>query len=166
MTRTTCLVKNMVQVKLSSIVEGIEFQSDESQSYLKKSTGEVLHFADDEINVAESNKDVSEQPDWYIEAVKRAKELLENEQDYIPLPSKYDFHEYRVIEKFILSLPIEEQRDELIGLIKGKGAFARFHEGLERFLLRDKWYQYRNSALSDFARDWCEENDIDILSEN
>lgn len=159
-------MKNMVRVKLSSIVEGIEFQGDESQSYLRKSTGEVVLFADDEINAAASNEDVSEQAEWYIEARERAKEFLENEQDYIPLPSKYDFHEYRVVEKFILSLPIEEQREELLGLIKGKGAFSRFREGLDRFLLKDKWYQYRDNALLEFAKGWCQENDIEVESEN
>ena len=75
-------MKNMVKVKLSSIVEGIEFQGDESQSYLRKSTGEVVLFADDEINAATNNEDVSEQAEWYIEARERAKEFLENELFY------------------------------------------------------------------------------------
>lgn len=159
-------MKNMVKVKLLSIVEGIEFQGDESHSYLNIKTGEVVLIADEEIRAAESNEDVSEHAGWYIEAIERAKQLLINEQDYILLPSKYDFHEYRHIERFILSLPIEEQREELFSLIKGKGAFSRFREGLDRFLLSDKWHQYRDKALLEFARDWCHNNEIEIEFEH
>ena len=156
----------MAKVKLSSIVEGIEFQCDESQSYLNKKTGEVVLIEDEEMRAVESNEDVSEHAGWYIEAIERAKHFLINEQDYIPLPSKYDFQEYRVVERFILSLPIEEQREELLSLIKGKGAFSRFREGLDRFLLRDKWHQYKDNALLEFARDWCKNNEVEVEFEN
>lgn len=96
--------KNGMKVKLSSVAEGIEFQRDESRSFLKTSTGEVVLITDEEINAAEIDDDVSAGADWYIDAVKRAKELINNEQDYICLPSKYDFNEYRIIERFILTL--------------------------------------------------------------
>lgn len=36
----------------------MKFQINECQSYLGKSTCKVVHFADDEIAVAESNEDV------------------------------------------------------------------------------------------------------------
>ena len=122
---------HMMKVDLKKIVEGIEFQSDESRSYLKKSSGEVVLFTDEEIAAAESDEDLSVHAEWYREAIEQAKEFVNNEDDYIPLPSKFEFHEYSVMEEFILSLPIEEQRDELLSLIKGKGAFARFRQGLE-----------------------------------
>ena len=44
----------MMKVDLKKIVEGIEFQGDESRSYLKKSSGEVVLFTDDEIAAAKS----------------------------------------------------------------------------------------------------------------
>ena len=154
-----------MKVNLSEIVEGVDFQSDESQSYLRRSTGEIVLFSNEEINAAENDEDLSDQPDWYIEAVGRAKEFLKNENDFLDLPSKYEFHEYRVMEDFILSLPIEEQREELLGKIKGKGAFSRFRAGLDRFMLLEKWYQYRDSALREFVIRWCGENDLEFESE-
>ena len=131
----------MMKVDLKKIIEGIEFQGDESQSYLKISSGEVVLFTDDAIAAAESDEDLSVRAEWYREAIEQAREFINNEEDYIPLPSKYEFHEYGVMEEFISSLPIEEQRDELLSSIKGKGAFAKFKHGLERFLLQEKWYQ-------------------------
>ncbi|MFZ2301127.1 MAG: UPF0158 family protein [Gallionella sp.] len=94
--------------------------------------------------------------------MEQARAFLNHEDDYIPLPSKYEFLEYNVMEEFIHSLPIEAQRDELLFLIKGKGAFARFKHGLERFLLLDEWYKYRDQALSALAEDWCRDNGIEF----
>ena len=152
----------MMKVDLKKIIEGIEFQGDESQSYLKISTGEVVLFTDEAITAAESDEDLSVHAGWYSGAIEQAREFVSNEDDYIPLPSKFEFHEYGVMEEFIRSLPIEEQRDDLLSLIKGKGAFARFKHGLERFLLQEKWYQYRGQALAELAKGWCRDNGIEF----
>lgn len=152
----------MMKVDLKKIVEGIEFQGDESRSYLKISSGEVVLFTDDAIAAAESDEDLSVHAEWYREAIEQAREFINHEDDYIPLPSKFEFHEYSVMEEFVLSLPIEEQRDELLSLIKGKGAFARFKHGLERFLLLEGWCQYRDQALAALARGWCRDNGIEL----
>ena len=149
-----------MEINLATIVEGIEFQTDESHSFLNLSSGEVATFTDEEIDAAENEEDMSDHPEWFREAIARAKEYLENEENYISLPSKFDFHEYRVMERFIGSLPIVEQREELSNLIKGKGAFSRFKQGLERFLLLDKWYKYKEQALIEFAKEWCDDNGI------
>lgn len=153
---------HMMKLDLKKIVEGIEFQGDESQSYLKISSGEVVLFTDEAIAAAESDEDLSVHAEWYRVAIEQARELLNNEDDCIPLPSKFEFHEYSVMEGFILSLPVEEQRDELLSLINGKGAFARFKQGLERFLLQEKWYQYRDQALAELAKSWCRDNGIEF----
>ena len=153
-----------MKVKLSSIIDGIEFQGNESQSYLNKLTGEVLLISDEEMHMAERKEDVSEHAEWLKKAINTATMFLENEEKYLALPTKYDFNEYNIMENFILSLPIEEQKNEMYSLIKGKGAFSRFHGGLERFLLKDKWYEYRDNALNDFVIDWCKDNDIEIKS--
>ena len=119
---------------------------------------------DEEIRDAENDRDLSDRPEWYVEAVAKAKAFLENQDDFLDLPTQYEFHEYRIMESFILSLPVETQREELLDRIKGKGAFSRFRAGLDRFLL-EKWYQYRDRALREFAIRWCQENGLEIESE-
>lgn len=152
----------MMKVDLKKIAEGIEIQGDEAHSYLKQSSGEVVLIADDAVAAAESDEGLAEHAEWYREAIEQAKDFINHEDDYLPLPSKYDFHEYRVMEEFIYSLPIEKQKDELLSLIKGKGAFARFKHGLGRFLLLEKWYQYRDKALAELAESWCRDNGIEF----
>lgn len=152
----------VMKVDLKKIAESIEFQDDEAHSYLKISSGEVVLFTDEAIAAAESDEDLSDHAEWFREAIEQARAFINNEDDYIPLPSKYEFHEYRVMEEFIHSLPIAAQRDDLLSLIKGKGAFARFKQGLERFLLLDEWYKYRDRALAALAEDWCRDNGIEF----
>ena len=46
------------------------------------------------------------------------------------LPSKFDIHEYSIMERFINDLPYGSTRDELAGFIHVKGAFRKFKESL------------------------------------
>ena len=152
--------EKQMEVELAKIVEGIEVQSDESQACLNLSTGEVIVYTDEELYAARESEDLSDHAEWYREAVERAKEYIENEESYLRLPTKFELNEYRMMEKFIESLPIEEQREELFNSIKGKGAFNRFRQGIERFMLIDKWHKYKDEALLEFAKWWCEDNNI------
>lgn len=67
------------------------------------------------------------------------------------------------MERFCLSIEDEEISDSLYYAIKGKGAFRRFKEGIHRYGITDDWYKYREEALKQMARDWCEENDIEYI---
>jgi hypothetical protein len=155
-----------MKVQLSSIVEGIEFQGLESCSYLNLQTGEIILIADEEIHAVENDYDVSDQAEWYKEAIASAREFLENQDQYLELPTKYELNEYRIIENFVYSIPIEEQREEMLDRIRGKGAFSQFKQGIERFLLMDKWYKYRDSEIKKFAEEWCQENNIQYENES
>ncbi len=154
-----------MKVQLSSIVKGIEFQGLESSSYLNIRTGEVILIADEEVRAAEIDDDISDQAEWYKEAIAIAKEFLGNQDQYLELPTKYDLDEYRIMENFVYSIPIQEQKDEMLNLIQGKGAFSRFRQGIERFLLKDKWYKFRDMEITKFVKEWCQDNDIQYEDE-
>jgi len=149
-----------MKANIQDIVAAVDFQSDLSDSYLCVETGEVCTYADDELRDAEEETDLSDSPDWYREAVSKAKEFLQNEDSYIALPSKSDFNEYRIMERFISSVAISEQAEILYNAIKGKGAFRRFRDTLERFVLLEQWYEYKEERLVEFVKDWCEDQEI------
>jgi hypothetical protein len=44
--------------------------------------------------------------------------------------------------------------------------FSRFKQGVERFLLKDKWYKYRDSEITKFAEEWCQDNNIHYENES
>ena len=150
--------------KLSDIIDGIEFQTDESNSYLNKKTGEVVRINDEEFGAAEDDEPIENYTEWQQENIRIAEEILK-EEDYIPLPSKFDIHEYAIMEKFCLSIADDEIRDHLYKSIKGNGAFRRFKSNIRRCDIEDDWYKYRDEAIKQIAIDWCKDNGIKFIDE-
>jgi len=52
-----------IRVKLNDIIEGLEFQSDESSSLLDKTTGKVVLISDYEMRAAEDDDPIEDFPD-------------------------------------------------------------------------------------------------------
>ncbi|NIP22398.1 MAG: hypothetical protein GWN67_20060 [Phycisphaerae bacterium] len=151
-----------ISVKLDDIIDGMECQSDESNSYLDKRTGEVVSLSDEEMQAAEDDEPIEDFPEWQQDLIKIAKEILQETGDYIGLPSKFDIDEYSMMERFCLSIDDPEISDTLFNLIKGSGAFRRFKDTLYEYNLSDDWYKYRNNALKEIAIEWCQENGIEL----
>jgi len=150
------------RVKLDEIIDGLESQSDESSSFLNKKTGEVVLISDEELNAAKENEPIEDFPDWQQDQVRIAKEIIAETGDYISLPTKFDIDEYRVMERFCLSLDDPEMSDLLYGLIKGSGAFRRFKDAIYRYGIEDDWFKYRDNAIKEIAIEWCRESNIEI----
>ncbi len=144
-------------VKLKDITEGLEFQSDEGSSHLHTTTGEVVYITDEDVRAAEDETPLDHFPAWQHEAIRVAKDLLES-GDYLPLPTKFDIHEYRIMERFCYSVDDEEMRDDLFNAIQGSGAFRRFKDSIHKHGVADDWYKHRDDALKEIAIAWCEEN--------
>ena len=147
-------------VRLSAIMEVIEISSEEFSSYLNRITGHVITLSEEEISAAEEGDDLDDYPESQRESILMAGDFLKNEKDYLGLPTKDDLDEYRLIEKFSLSVEDPNTLDILYGAIKGKGAFRRFKDALHRLNLTDEWYAYREAAVRQVAIDWCELNEI------
>lgn len=148
-----------VTVKLSDIVEGMEMQTDEMRSFLNKENSAVFSITDEELRAAENEEPLEKFPQWQRESIETAIEILETD-NYIKLPSKFDIHEYSIMEKFCLSLEDEDLSDLLYNSIKGSGAFRRFKDNIHRRGIAEEWYKFRDEALKKIAIEWCEENDI------
>ncbi|UBF27944.1 UPF0158 family protein [Kovacikia minuta CCNUW1] len=83
-----------------------------------------------------------------------------NSDDYLRLPSKFDIHEYSIMERFCDAIEDTELGNELLFQIKGSGAFQRFKHAIHRYNLAEDWYRYRQNALEEIAIDWLEANSI------
>jgi hypothetical protein len=151
-----------VPVNLRDIIAAIEFQMDESSSYLNIKTGEVVTVTREDLETVENQGDLDEYPEWQQENIKTAQEILDDEENFIGLPTKYDVHEYQIMEEFILSIRDRRISDALYSAIKGKGAFRRFKDGIIRFDIEDNWFKYREAAIKRVAIDWCELNHLEF----
>jgi len=148
--------------KLSEIIEGMDFQFDETSSFLNTRTGQVVSVGDDDLRAAEDEKVVKLWPEWQRDNIQIAKEILE-EDYYVRLPSKFDINEYSIMEDFCLSLSDERISNKLLNYIKGRGAFRRFKDEIYRLGIEEDWYRYRDNAFKEMAIDWCKDNGVEFI---
>jgi hypothetical protein len=148
-----------MHVKLTDIIEGLEFLSDEDASYLNSMTGEVVYITAEGLRAAEEDLPLDDFPEWQHDMIRTAKDILATDH-FIPLPTKFDIHEYRIMERFCLSVDDDDMRDDLCEAIRGRGAFGRFKDRIHLYDLVEEWYQYRDVALREIAIAWCEEHGI------
>ena len=148
-----------LRVKLSDIVEGLEFQADERFSYLNTAMGEVVSVTTEELRAAEEDTPLEDFPDWQHEAIHMAKDIVETDH-YLPLPDRFEIHEYSIMERFCLSVDDDDLRDDLCDAIRGRGAFRRFKDRMQLYGMAEEWYRYRDAALREIAIAWCEEHGI------
>ena len=152
-----------IRVKLDDIIEGMEFQSDESTSYLNKNTGKVVTISEEEFTAARDDEPIEDFSEWH-EDIRTAKEILETE-NYIPLPTKFDIHEYNIMERFCLSIKDEEISNIMYDSIKSSGAFKRFKRNIDQYNIEEDWYEYRDAAIKEIAIEWCKDNNIEFTEE-
>ena len=150
------------EVKLAVIIEALEMADDSISSYLDVETGEVHSITEEEFDFAEDPEtDVEELPDWQREAVKLARSIQQQEgKRYLALPSKFDVHEWAIMDRFSMTLRDAQIRNDFHGGIRGAGAFRLFKHLLTEYNLWDAWNQFKQAELQQIAIQWCKENSI------
>jgi hypothetical protein len=146
-------------VKLQDVVDEMDAVSDEHHAYLNRQTGELATISNEEIRAAEEEHDLADYLDWQQEEIRKISRILDSD-DYLPLPSKLDIHEYSIIEQFCIQIEDTKLSNALLLQIRGSGAFQRFKHTIYRYNIADDWYRYRQAALEQIAIDWLEAHAI------
>jgi hypothetical protein len=150
-----------VRVKLSQIVESMEFRAEETTFYLDTNTGKIVLVTPDELFAGDEDDPVESYPDWQQDGVEAARSLARgNDGNLLELPDKWEINEYQIMEDFCLSLKPGDERSNLYATIQGRGAFRRFKDAIQKMGLADNWYRYRMSRFKTVAIDWCKANEI------
>src|SRR6266853_6611798 len=139
-----------IQVKLQDILEGMDFQSDEQSAFLNRTTGEVVSITDEELRAAEHDAPLEDFPEWQHDQIRIAGEILATDH-YLPLPDRFEINEYRMMERFCLSVDDDDLRDDLCDAIRGRGAFRRFKDRVQAYGIAEDWYRYRDATLREIA---------------
>lgn len=147
-------------VSLKEIVDAMDLPNDEWVSYLNSKTGEVVTVTDEDRRLAE-DQDIDEASleDWERESL-RVTRAVEESDDYLALPDKFEIHEWALMERFSNSQAREDPHDQLLDAIHGAGAFRSFRSTIRRLGIEDQWYAFRQSAFEDIAKDWLEAHEI------
>lgn len=153
----------MKPVPLSELLDALEFDSDERVTKVDLQIGAVVSVDRSVLIAAEEGDDESlgDLPDWQKEEAVIARAIVEDSGErFVDAPDKFDFHEYREMERFIGTVEDDANANELARAIKGKGAFRHFKDTASRLGLLDRWYQYREEAMKKFAITWAEMNKV------
>jgi len=146
-------------VRVQDVIDEMDTVSNEDHAYLNRLTGELATIGDEEIRAVEEEHELADYPDWQQEAIRKTSQILDSD-DYLPLPSKFDIHEYPIMERFCNEIEDAELSKELLLQIRGSGAFQRFKQAIHRYNIADGWYRYRQKALEQIAIDWLEATTI------
>ena len=132
-----------MKVRLSEIIDAIDFTDESTEYFLDKETGEVVMMNEMMMGISEY-EEVSEQLD---------------EHGFYRLPGQFDIDDYRTMEMFISTLP-GPAANKLSRAISGRGAFRRFKDMVIDLGLSDKWYKFQDDTHRNLAIRWCEENGL------
>lgn len=150
-------------VKIDDLTDSLVMVSPESAAWLDRETGRVWIIANRVMAFAEGDAiDEEELSDWHEDELAAARLLLSESGRGIELPTAFDFHEYRHMERFIHTLPASSAADQLWRAIKGRGAFRHFKDTADRLGVLDAWYAYRDKALRSFMLDWARAHDVPV----
>jgi hypothetical protein len=138
-------------VILKTIVEALESQDPDTQTYMNLCTGECVAL--------------SERDDFGDTPGADPEEILKLREDgecpgFIALPDAFEIHEWDLMHRFAESLGDASHAQPLIDALDGQGAFRRFLDQLRMLDLLETWYAFRRKALENIARDWLEASGI------
>jgi hypothetical protein len=140
------LNKLMPVVDYSELENGYETvvgTSEDVAIYVSKVTGEVVWDAEE-----------------YVGEPCPVENIDEND-DYIHLPDKYDLDLGKVlVMNFAEELP--ELYDEIRGIFSRRGAYGKFKSLLARNDLLEKWYTYEEVKKKEALISWCMANGLEV----
>lgn len=161
-----------VAVSLRDLVDELQMLPNEGTAYLNQVTGRIITITDEDVAMVEMDREFEEDLedlndeiggeslDLETQYFQEVKQILAGDADYLKLPSRYDIHEYEIMERFCLSVPNGKVSDVLLRKIRGSGAFRRFKDTIYQYGIEDDWFKYRDEAYKEIAMAWLENKGI------
>lgn len=135
-----------MKIKLQQVIDAIEMVDDNWTGFYDSQTGETVWLGDRDFD------------DDYEET----EELIETtENRFYRLPTKFDIHEYSIMEDFVDDFPAGSIRNELMNAIRGRGAFRRFKDSIYYHGIEQQWYDYQAEAYKRIAIRWCRDEGLE-----
>ena len=136
-----------MKIRLQQVIQAIEEADDVFTSFLDTKTGKTVYLADP-LMTGETDETL-------------AAEMEDTPERFLRFPTKYEIHQYRIMEDFIDQLSPGKAQEELAYAIRGKGAFRRFKQSVRYHGLEQRWYDYLAEAYRELAIRWCDEEGLE-----
>lgn len=153
------------KIRLKDVVSEVLMQPREWFGFLDTASGEIVWVSLEELRAAEEGLPIEQAglSDLDYELVEQ---ILEDEEGrFVRLPTPEEVDEYSIMKDFCLSLEDQKLRETLLSAIRGRGAFRRFKDAVIRYGLDDGWYRFRDWAVGEIVKEWCEEHNIEVIGE-
>ncbi len=134
-------------IPLKQVIQAIEEASEVFTSFWDTKTGKTVYLADS-LMTGETDEAL-------------AAEIENTPERFLRFPTKYEIHQYRIMEDFIDQLPPGKAQEELAYAIRGKGAFRRFKQSVRYHGLEQRWYDYLAEAYRELAIRWCRDEGVE-----
>jgi len=134
-------------IPLKQVIQAIEEASEVFTSFWDTKTGKTVYLADP-LMTGETDEAL-------------AAEIENTPERFLRFPTKYEIHQYRIMEEFIDQLSPGKAQEELAYAIRGKGAFRRFKQSVWYYGLEQRWYDYLAEAYRELAIRWCAEEGLE-----
>ena len=144
-----------VVVSLVEMISEMAEVMDNHTAFLNRTTGELLTMNDQQRALFENSQPVHDLSDGQ-HAVREAMES----GDLLELPSKFEHHEYSIVERFCESINEPRHKRKLKKAVRGKRAFRDFQKVLGKLGIQERWIGFRNRELEELAVDWLDRNEI------
>ena len=145
-------------ISLREVIEAMEAATEECASFLDPETGEIITVTEEERALVEEES-LEDVPEWQREMLPKIRAALESDR-FLELPDRFDIHEWSIMDEFSRAQGSERIRQELADAIHGAGAFRIFRSAIRRLGLERSWYQFRDEAVTEVARNWLEEHKL------
>lgn len=134
-------------VKLETLAQTLEATTDGWQQFLNKETGAIVNLR-------------TEGDEAWCDEDEELSDEIEAGDLYVCLPDQYDINEYKIMERFSLSLDHEEHRRRLLNVLKGRKPFRRFKDTINALGIAGSYFDFRLEAFREIVRRWCVNNGI------
>lgn len=105
-------------IPLKQVIQAIEEANEVFTSFWDAKTGKTVYLADPLVT------DMTEEDKALAAAIEDTPER------FLRFPTKYEIHQYRIMEDFVDQLSLGKVQKELAYAIRGKGAFRRFKQSV------------------------------------
>jgi len=143
-----------VIVSLRQVVEELEALPDEWTLYLDRESGELYPLGNEEADRVEDGRE-DELSDWAADELPRIREILDSGR-WLALPTRFDVHEWAIMDDFARTRDDPELADELSRAIHGRGAFRSFRDAVHRHGVAQDWYRFRDGEVAEIAAQWLD----------
>lgn len=150
---------------LRSVVKALKNQNEDTLQFYDRASSEIVTVTERHFRIAEDWGHISgyrSYPPDEIELIERACDIMENREDYIPLPRRETMDSKKLMADFSASVEDDVIKKSLRSASNALfgNKYKKFTDTVARFEIGDRWLSFIDGVYRGMAREWCEKNGI------